>query len=118
MGKESAPEEKSAGQGMALLRDARLARGLSVQEVARQLRLSIRQVTALEEDDYSKLSSGTFLRGFVRNYAKLLQVDPRRHPCCANRAIDCPRRKLRRYRIKLREYRFPQGGARESARSS
>lgn len=73
VGTESAPEEKSAGQ---ILRDARLARSLSVQEVARQLRLSIRQVTALEEDDYSKLSSGTFLRGFVRNYAKLLQVDP------------------------------------------
>ncbi|HET7061853.1 MAG TPA: RodZ family helix-turn-helix domain-containing protein, partial [Nitrosospira sp.] len=59
-----------------ILRAARLGRGLSIQDVARQLRLSVRQVTALEEDDYSKLSSGTFLRGFVRNYAKLLQLDP------------------------------------------
>jgi len=58
-----------------LLRAARLDRGMSIEEVARQLRLSVRQITALEEDDYDKLSSTTFLRGFVRNYAKLLQVD-------------------------------------------
>jgi cytoskeleton protein RodZ len=70
-GAEAAPPP-GAGQ---LLRAARLERGLSIEDVARQLRLSVRQVTALEEDDYSKLSSITFLRGFVRNYAKLLQMD-------------------------------------------
>lgn len=70
--------ESGAGQATPgqILRAARLARGLSIQDVARQLRLSVRQITALEEDDYGKLSSGTFLRGFVRNYAKLLQLDP------------------------------------------
>jgi cytoskeleton protein RodZ len=70
--------EPDAGQATPgqILRAARQGRGLSIQDVARQLRLSVRQVTALEEDDYSKLSSGTFLRGFVRNYAKLLQLDP------------------------------------------
>jgi cytoskeleton protein RodZ len=71
-GAEAAPAAAGAGQ---LLRAARLERGLSVDDVARQLRLSVRQVTALEEDDYSRLSSATFLRGFVRNYAKLLQMD-------------------------------------------
>ncbi len=69
---ETAQTEQSTGQ---LLRAARLDRGMSIEDVARQLRLSVRQVTALEEDDYDKLSSTTFLRGFVRNYAKLLQVD-------------------------------------------
>ncbi len=69
---EAAQTEQSAGQ---LLRAARLDRGMSIEDVARQLRLSVRQVTALEEDDYDKLSSTTFLRGFVRNYAKLLQMD-------------------------------------------
>ena len=69
---EAAPAGPGVGQ---LLRAARLERGLTIEDVARQLRLSVRQVTALEEDDYSKLSSITFLRGFVRNYAKLLQMD-------------------------------------------
>ncbi|SEK37044.1 RodZ domain-containing protein [Nitrosovibrio tenuis] len=71
-GAGAAPAEEGPGQ---LLRAARLERGLSIEDVARQLRLSVRQVTALEEDDYSKLSSATFLRGFIRNYAKLLQMD-------------------------------------------
>lgn len=69
---EAAETQQSAGQS---LRAARLVRGMSIEDVARQLRLSVRQITALEEDDYSKLSGGTFLRGFVRNYAKLVQVD-------------------------------------------
>lgn len=58
-----------------LLRAARVERGLSIEDVARQLRLSVKQVVALEEDEYDKVVGGTFLRGFVRNYAKLLQLD-------------------------------------------
>ncbi|MDO8436682.1 MAG: DUF4115 domain-containing protein [Nitrosomonadaceae bacterium] len=69
---ETTETKQSAGQ---LLQAARLVRGLSIEDVARHLRLSVRQVTALEEDDYAKLPSGTFLRGFVRNYAKLVQLD-------------------------------------------
>ncbi len=68
----AAETQQSVGQ---LLQAARLVRGLGVEDVARHLRLSVRQVTALEEDDYAKLSGGTFLRGFVRNYAKLVQLD-------------------------------------------
>ena len=48
---------------------------MSIEDAARQLRLSVRQITALEEGDYSKLPSGMFLRGFVRNYARLVQID-------------------------------------------
>jgi cytoskeleton protein RodZ len=69
---KTAQAEQTTGQ---LLRAARLDRGMSIEDVARQLRLSVRQVTALEDDDYDKFPSTTFLRGFVRNYAKLLQMD-------------------------------------------
>lgn len=55
---------------------AREEKGLSVADVARSLRLSVRQIEAIEADDFDKLPSKTFLRGFVRNYAKLLQLDP------------------------------------------
>lgn len=57
------------------LRAERLKRGLSVGEVARRLRLTVQQVNAIEEEDYSKFPSITFLRGFVRNYGNLLQLD-------------------------------------------
>src|SRR5688572_8918320 len=36
--------------------------------------MSVWQVEALERGDYSRLPSGPFLRGFVRNYAKVVGV--------------------------------------------
>ncbi len=69
---ETAEAVQSVGQ---LLQEARLSRSLRVEDVAQHLRMSVRQIVALEEDDYDKLSGGTFLRGFVRNYAKLVRID-------------------------------------------
>lgn len=63
----------SAGK---VLAEARERLGLSVAEVARQLRLSSRQIEALEADDHASLPGKTFLRGFLRNYAKLLRLEP------------------------------------------
>lgn len=58
------------------LRAAREAAGLSVDAVAHQLKLAPRQVTALEEDDWQRLPGRTFVRGFARNYARFVQLDP------------------------------------------
>jgi cytoskeleton protein RodZ len=58
------------------LRAARVAAGLDIDVIAQQLKLAPRQVQALENDDYAKLPGRTFVRGFVRNYARLLQLDP------------------------------------------
>lgn len=58
-----------------LLRMAREARGTTVAEVAAALKLSPRQIEAIENEDFSRLSGATFIRGFVRNYAKLLKID-------------------------------------------
>lgn len=55
---------------------AREQQALSIADVARQLRLGARQVEALEADDYVSLPGNTFVRGFIRNYARLLQLDP------------------------------------------
>jgi cytoskeleton protein RodZ len=69
----SAEHALSAGS---LLRDTREAGGLSIDVVAQQLKLAPRQVRAIEEDDYARLPGRTFVRGFVRNYARLLGLDP------------------------------------------
>lgn len=58
------------------LGDARVAKGLTVAEVAAQLKLSVSQVVALEADDYDRLPGPVFVRGFVRNYARLLDLVP------------------------------------------
>ena len=69
-GAEVAP--LSAG---ARLRHARESVGLSIDAVAHQLKLAPRQVQALEADDYAQLPGRTFVRGFMRNYARLLRLD-------------------------------------------
>ena len=60
----------------AMLRAAREAMGMSLDTVAQQLKLAPRQVVALEENDFARLPGRTFVRGFLRNYARLVRVDP------------------------------------------
>lgn len=60
----------------ALLFAAREALGLSIDTVAQQLKLAPRQVRALEEGDYTHLPGRTFVRGFIRSYARLVRLDP------------------------------------------
>jgi cytoskeleton protein RodZ len=55
---------------------ARRNQGLSLGDIARQLKLSVRQIEALERDDYARFAGSVFVRGFLRNYAKLLHLDP------------------------------------------
>lgn len=57
------------------LRETREARGLSVDEVARVIRFSPRQIEAMENDDFEKLPGLTVIRGFIRSYAKLLKLE-------------------------------------------
>lgn len=59
-----------------ILQKARTAKGMSIEDVARQLRLSSQQIASIECEAYEKLPGRTFLRGFVRNYAILVQLDP------------------------------------------
>ncbi len=58
-----------------LLRNARQERNMSVDDVARQLRLSVQQVEAIEKENFEKLPGRVFLRGFIRNYANLVKLD-------------------------------------------
>lgn len=59
----------------AALAAARQAQNLSVADAARQLKLSVSQIEALEAGDYEKLPGTIFARGFIRNYARLLKLD-------------------------------------------
>lgn len=72
---EAMPEvaaEPSVGQR---LRMAREAKSMSVAEVAGRLKLSQHQVEDLESDDWDRLKCTTITRGFVRNYARLVELD-------------------------------------------
>lgn len=58
------------------LREAREARGLTLPETAIKLHLHQRMLRALEADDYDQLPSPIYVRGYLRNYARLLDLDP------------------------------------------
>jgi cytoskeleton protein RodZ len=64
---------RSLGQTLAVERERQ---GLARTDVAQRLHMSAYQIEALETGDYSRLPRGTFLRGFVRNYAKALGIAP------------------------------------------
>lgn len=57
------------------LRAGRERLGMSIEDVVAKIKLAPRQIVALEADDFQALPETTFLRGFVRSYAKLLQLE-------------------------------------------
>ena len=63
-----------AGVGEELAR-TRAAQGLSIADIAQQLKFAVRQIEAMEQDRFEDLPSGTFARGMVRSYARLLKLD-------------------------------------------
>ena len=71
------PQERAPDPTLGeLMIAARERWNLSAGDVARQLRLALRQVQALEANRFDTLPGNTFVRGFIRNYAKVVQTDP------------------------------------------
>jgi len=66
-------ERESSGRA---LRKMREERNLSIAEVAQHLKYGVRQIEALEKDDFPNLPGMTFVRGMTRSYAKLLGGNP------------------------------------------
>lgn len=63
----------SPGAKLAAYREER---GWTIEQVASQLNLAPRQIVAIESDDHAALPGMPIVRGFIRQYAKLLKVDP------------------------------------------
>lgn len=69
---EAAPAPDGIG---GTLRARRIARGLSVAEVSGRLKFGVRQIEALEANAWDDLPGGPSLRGLVRNYARMVDID-------------------------------------------
>jgi cytoskeleton protein RodZ len=70
---EPVTERLSPGKALAA---ARAELKLSVSDVSQQIKYGVKQIAAIESDDYAKLPGATFVRGMIRSYAKLVQIDP------------------------------------------
>jgi cytoskeleton protein RodZ len=68
-------DQMTGGGAGAALRQARDAAGMSIEQVASQLHMTVRAVANLEADDWSSLGAPVFVRGQLRSYARLLGVD-------------------------------------------
>ena len=64
---------KSAGL---ILKQAREAQGLSVEDMARVTRISRSIIVAIEHEDTDALPADVYVRGFTRNLAAVLGLDP------------------------------------------
>ncbi|HLP99020.1 MAG TPA: RodZ domain-containing protein [Sideroxyarcus sp.] len=96
------PEPSQAVMSVgATLRQERERMGLSVADIANRIKFAPKQVEALEADDVEHLPQGPFLRGFVRSYARALQldevalvaalpVDPSQQPVVREKKVDVP----------------------------
>jgi cytoskeleton protein RodZ len=70
-GEPHAPESPFAA-----LAQRRAEMGLTLEDVAHHLKFARRQIESLEAGDFLRLPTGTFVRGMLRSYARLLKLDP------------------------------------------
>lgn len=86
-----------------LLRNERIARGLSLQDVAQETKISPRQLTAIEEGDWERLPAPAYVRGFVRIYCRCLGLTLEMPPSSETPpAIDVPASKRLRLHLSRR----------------
>lgn len=67
------PVERGLGQ---LLSSTRENLGLSIQEVADAMHITMHYVRALEADAHEKLPGDVFIKGYLRSYGNILGLDP------------------------------------------
>jgi cytoskeleton protein RodZ len=70
-----APSRAAVVPPGARLRAAREAQGMTPEEAATALKLSLRQLASLEGGRHDELPGPVFVRGFIRNYARLVKLD-------------------------------------------
>lgn len=59
----------------AILKAAREAKGLSIETVATQLHLRPKIISDIEQDIFDNIASTTYVRGYIRNYARFINAD-------------------------------------------
>ncbi|MGD2056981.1 MAG: DUF4115 domain-containing protein [Gammaproteobacteria bacterium] len=91
--KDQNPEGRESSPGTGLggrLTSAREARGLTLANVARNLRLSAATLQALESGRYEDLPEPIYVRGYLRAYGRLLEMDEEALVAEYDRLLDAP----------------------------
>ena len=60
------------------LRRVRIRHGIELDEISARTKINESHLTAIEQNRYEHLPSGVYLRGFLREIAKCLKLDPKK----------------------------------------
>lgn len=71
--RKTIPEREMLGEKLA---KKRAALGYDIKEAERATRIRAKHIEALESGDFSKLPPDVYVRGFLKNYAIFLKLDP------------------------------------------
>lgn len=85
------------------LREERIAKRLSIEEVSKAIKIKASFLSAIEDGLYNKLPSSTYAQGFVNNYAEYLGIPKKEARALFRREFD----EEKVYKV------LPQGLARE-----
>ena len=60
----------------AQLKEARIRRHLTMQEVAKATRMKSQMIDDIEKEDFSRIAAPIYGKGFIKLYAELVGLDP------------------------------------------
>ena len=80
------PKDKDIDFG-SLLAEARKAKNYTIDEISEYLKIPARTITALETNDKEALPAPTFAQGYIRTYAKFLEISEEKVLDIYNRAV-------------------------------
>ena len=69
---DGADQTPSLGQ---VLKAGRTARGLTLEQLSTELRIEVRQLQALEQDQFERIGPPVFVKGYLRHYAQRVGLD-------------------------------------------
>jgi cytoskeletal protein RodZ len=59
-----------------ILKQARLAKNISLENVSRETKIHVKYLKAIEENNFTALPASAFTKGFIRNYALAIKTSP------------------------------------------
>ena len=74
-----------------VLAEARQSQGYTKEEVSRQLKITVQMISAIEASNVDLLPASTFAQGYLRNYAKFLEISEENVLDLYNQAVPCNR---------------------------
>lgn len=74
---DAASEGQQAEVGWGVpLRETRIRRGLSIEDVSNSLHLEVKLIKNIEAEAIDQLPPSSFVKGYLRSYARLLEMEP------------------------------------------